>query len=106
MKRALDDYLKGGAPSAEPSMEPSDEDMDSMFGEEGMEEEEDPLMAALMGAGYEVDEGKLSQIRGILESSGEAEPLAGEETPEEEALEGHGGAFPAAAGKMKGKPNL
>lgn len=101
MKGAFDEYLKGGSAPA-PTSGPSDEDMDSMFGE-SEEGAEDPLMEALEAAGFPVDEGKLSRIRGILEEKGEGEPtaLGGEETPEEEALEA-GGKSPAS----KGKPNL
>jgi hypothetical protein len=100
MKGAFDSFLKGGEKPA-PAMGPSDEDMDSMFGE-SEEGSEDPLMEALEAAGFPVDEGKLSRIRGILEEKGEGEPtaLGGEETPEEEALEAK---KPPMA---KGKPNL
>jgi hypothetical protein len=101
MKGAFDEYLKGGEKPA-PMAGPSEEDMDSMF-EESEEGMEDPLMEALQAAGFAVDEGKLTQIRGILEQKEEGEPMAlgGEETPEEEALEA-GGKPPMA----KGKPNL
>lgn len=101
MKGAFDEYLKGGEKPAM-TTEPSDEDMEGMFGDEG-EGSEDPLMEALEAAGFPVDEGKLSRIRGILEEKGEGEPMAlgGEETPEEEALEA--GKKPPMA---KGKPNL
>lgn len=101
MKGAFDEYLKGGEKPA-PSAGPSDDDMDAMFGE-SEEGNEDPLMEALEAAGFPVDEGKLSRIRGILEEKGEGEPMAlgGEETPEEEALEA--GKKPPMA---KGKPNL
>jgi hypothetical protein len=104
MKGAFDEYLKGGssAPDAG-SQGPTEEDMDSMFGDDSAEES-DPLMEALQGAGFDVDEAKLSQIRGILEAKGgEASPFGGMESPEEEAMEG--GKTPAAM-TPKGKPNL
>lgn len=108
MKKALDSFLAGGDKPADPAGAPAPGpgDFDAMFGEEGMEEQ-DPLAEALQAAGYSVDPAKLDQVRAILDagSEGEAEPLAGAETPEEESLEpgGGGGAVPAAMSKMAGK---
>lgn len=99
MKGAFDEYLKGGEANKPMAAGPSDDEMDSMFGDS--EEGEDPLMEALQSAGYAVDPAKLDKIRGILESKeGEPTSLAGEETPAEEALEpGGAGMLPMKAGK-------
>jgi hypothetical protein len=114
MKAAMNDFLKGGpaAPAAKPS--PSDSEMDSMFGGDPMdsgEGAEDPLMEALQTAGFPVDEGKLSQIRAILEAPAEgddmnpADDVGGMEGGPEigGGPSGIGGAVPSP---MKGKPNL
>lgn len=109
MKKAFESYLAGGEKPAESTEGPGREAFDAMFApsEEMDEEEGDPLASALKNAGFDVDESKLTQIRSILEakSEGEAKPLAGEETPEEESLEpgGGGGAVPAAMSKMAGR---
>lgn len=104
MKAAMNDFLSKGPSAPTPGAGPSDEEMDSMFGEPAndMEGPDDALKEALSGLGFEVDESKLSQIKGILEGGGEPKPLGGMETPEEEALEA-GGSVPAP---MRGRPAL
>jgi len=108
MKKAFDSYLSGGKEDLAGAKggAPDPAEFDSLFGEseeEGMDE--DPLMSALASAGFEVDESKLMQIRSILEPTGEAEPLAGEETPEEEAMEAGmgGGKVPSAMSSKAGR---
>ena len=98
MKGALDEYLKGGAEDVpmdeEGDMTPTDDDLDSMFAEDRGVEEEDPLQWALSQAGFQVDEAKLAQIRGILEESEDDPADMGEE------MDAEGGMVPEA---MKGK---
>ena len=108
MKKAFDSYLTGEKDDSQgmKGATPDPSEFDALFGEqEEMEDEGDPLMSALKNAGFEVDESKLAQIRSILEPTGEAEPLAGEETPEEEALEAGmgGGKVPSAMSQKAGR---
>ena len=108
MKKALDSFLAGGdKPAADAGAPaPGPGDFASMFGDKS-QEEQDPLAEALQAAGYDVDPAKLDQVRAILDatSEGEAKPLAGMETPDEESLEpgGGGGAVPAAMSMKAGR---
>lgn len=101
MKSAMDSFLKGSKPAGGMEMEGADDaELDSMFGEEGPEEE-DPLMQALQTAGYPVDEAKLGKIRAILDEGGEegGEAFGGTESAEEEAAEAEMGGGLVPAGK-------